>query len=117
VVEKEWGLDGLEAVIDKDLAAERLAETIQADVLLILTNTDRVYLHYDTPRQKPLDQLSLTDLKQLYQEGHFPAGSMGPKMLAAIRFLEFGGSKVVISDIAHGWDALQGLCGTQITQN
>ncbi len=117
VVEREdWGLDGLEAVVDKDLASERLAETVQAEVLLILTNADRVYLYYGTDRQKPLDRMSLSRLKQLYAEGHFPPGSMGPKMLAAIRFLEAGGDRVIISDISHGWEALQGSCGTCITR-
>jgi len=115
VIEKEdWGLDGLEAVIDKDLAAERLAESIDAELLLILTNVEKVYLNYNTPQQKSLDNLSIKDLKEYYMQGHFPAGSMGPKVLAALRFLEKGGSKVIISSVEKGYEAFQGKTGTQI---
>jgi carbamate kinase len=117
VIEKEgWGLDGLEAVIDKDLAAERLAESIAADLLLILTKVDKVYLDYKTPKEKPLDNVSRADLKKYYNEGVFPPGSMGPKVLAAIRFLEHGGEKVIISSVEKGWEALQGETGTHITK-
>jgi len=115
VIEKEgWGLDGLEAVIDKDLAAERVAEAIDAELLLILTNVEKVYLNYNTPKQKPLDELSLKELKKYYGEGLFPPGSMGPKILAAIRFLEYGGKKVIISNVEKGWEALHGETGTHI---
>jgi len=115
VIEKEdWGLDGLEAVIDKDLAAERLAESIDAELLLILTNVDKVYLNYNTPRQKSLDNVSLKDLKEYYMQGHFLEGSMGPKVLAALRFLEQGGNKVIISSVEKGYDAFQGKTGTHI---
>jgi carbamate kinase len=117
VVEKEnRGLDGLEAVIDKDLAAERLAEAIEAELLLILTDVEKVYLHYNTPQQKAFDKLTLKELKQYYDKGHFPPGSMGPKILAAIRFLEYGGKKVIISNIEKGWEALQGKAGTLIVK-
>ena len=116
VIEKEgWGLDGLEAVIDKDLAAERLAEAVQAEMLLILTDVEQVYLNYGTSQQKPLTKVTLSEIKQLYQQGHFPPGSMGPKILAAIRFLESGGKKVVISNIKKGWKAVNGETGTTIT--
>ncbi len=118
VVEKEdRGLDGLEAVIDKDLAAERLAEAVEAELLLILTDVEKVYLHYNTPKQKAFDKLSLKELKKYYEEGHFPPGSMGPKILAAIRFLEFGGKKVIISNIEKGWEAFQGKTGTSIVRD
>lgn len=117
VIEKEdWGLDGLEAVIDKDLASERLAESINAELLLILTNVEKVYINYNTPKQKTLDNVSLKDIKKYYAEGHFPVGSMGPKILAAIRFLEYGGKKVIISDVEKGWEAFQGKTGTHITK-
>ena len=115
VIEKEgWGLDGLEAVIDKDLASERLAEAINAELLLILTDVEKVYLDYDTPNQRPLDKINLKELKELYKKNVFPPGSMGPKILAAIRFLEFGGKKVVVSNVEKGWEALQGQTGTHI---
>ena len=117
VIEKEgWGLDGLEAVIDKDLASERLAESIDAELLLILTNVEKVYLNYNTPEQKALDNVTLQDLKKYYDDGHFPPGSMGPKILAAIRFIESGGKKVIISDVEKGWEAFQGKTGTHITK-
>ena len=71
VIEKEgWGLDGLEAVIDKDLAAERIAEAVDAKLLLILTNIEKVYLNYNTPSQKALDIVTLKDLKRYYEQGH-----------------------------------------------
>ena len=117
VIEKEgWGLDGLEAVIDKDLTSERLAEAINAELLLILTNVEKVYLNYGTQNQKALDNISLKEIKQFYEEGHFPEGSMGPKILAAIRFLESGGKKVIISDVEKGWEAFQGKTGTHVTK-
>jgi carbamate kinase len=117
VIEKEgWGLDGLEAVIDKDLASERLAEAIDAELLLILTNVEKVYLNYNTPQQEALDKVSLKDLKKYYGQGQFPPGSMGPKILAAMRFLGQGGKKVIISHVEKGWDAVQGKTGTHIQQ-
>ncbi|MCK5636284.1 MAG: carbamate kinase [Thermoplasmatales archaeon] len=117
VIEKEgWGIDGLEAVIDKDLASERLAESIDAELLLILTNVEKVYLNYNTPEQKALENVSLKDIKKFYADGHFPPGSMGPKILSAIRFLEYGGKKVIISDVEKGWEAFQGKTGTHVTK-
>jgi carbamate kinase len=116
VIEKEgWGLDGLEAVIDKDLASERVAEAINAELLLILTNVEKVYLNYRTPNQKPLNSVSIKKIKKYYDEEHFPPGSMGPKILAAIRFLESGGKKVIITHVDKGWEAFKGKTGTHIT--
>jgi len=117
VIEKEgWGLDGLEGVIDKDLASERLAEQIGADILMILTNVEKVYLNYGKKDEKALDKVSLKELKKYYKQGHFPEGSMGPKVLAAIRFLESGGKKVIISHVDKGYGALKGKTGTHISQ-
>jgi len=117
VIEKEgWGLDGLEAVIDKDLASERLAEAIDAELLMILTNVEKVYLNYKKPNQKALDKINLKELKKYYEEGQFPVGSMGPKILAAIRFLESGGKKVTISHVDKAWEALNEKTGTHITK-
>ena len=115
VIEKEnWGLDGLEAVVDKDLSAERLAEAINADLLFILTDVEKVYLNYGTKKQQPLDTVKLDEIKKYYTQGHFPPGSMGPKVLAAIRFLENGGKKVIISHIEKAWEALKEKTGTHI---
>lgn len=117
VVEKEgWGLTGLEAVVDKDLASERLAEAIDADLLLILTEVEKVFLNFGTPDQKALDKVTLNELKKYYKEGQFPEGSMAPKILSAIRFLEAGGRKVIISHIDKGWDAVQEKTGTHIVK-
>ena len=117
VIKKEgWGFDGLEAVVDKDLAAERLAEAVDAEMLLILTDVDQVYINYNTPDQQPLSRITLNDLKQYYQQGQFPSGSMGPKILAVIRFLESSGKKVIIAHIDHGWEAIQEKTGTIITK-
>ncbi len=114
IQKKGWGLDGLEAVVDKDLASERLAEAIHADLLLILTNVEKIFLHFNTEKQQSLDIVTLRDIKKYYQLGHFPPGSMGPKVLSAIRFLESGGKKVIISEIDYGWNAIQGHTGTHI---
>ena len=117
VVEKaDWGLDGLEAVVDKDLAAERLAEAVSAELLVILTDIDRVYLHYGSADQQPLDRLSLAEVKALYAQQQFPPGNMGPKILSAIRFLECGGKRVVISNIESGGLSLQGKTGTTLSR-
>jgi carbamate kinase len=117
VIEKEgWGLDGLEAVVDKDLAAERLAEAVDAQALLILTDVEKVYLHYNTSKQQPLDTVTFSELKEHYLAGEFPPGNMGPKILAALRFLEFGGDRVIISNIEQGLEALQGKTGTLIVR-
>jgi carbamate kinase len=115
VIEKEgWGLDGLEAVIDKDLASERLAEAIDAELLLILTDVEKVYINFNKKDERPIDKISVKELKKYYNEEQFPLGSMGPKILAAIRFIESGGKKVIISDIEKGWEAFNEKTGTII---
>ena len=117
VVEREgWGLDGREAVVDKDLSSERLAEAIGADVLMILTDVPYVYINYGTENEKALKEVKLDEIRRYYEEGHFPPGSMGPKVLAAIRFLENGGERAIIADIDHAWEALKGETGTHITR-
>jgi carbamate kinase len=118
VIEKEdWGLDGVEVVIDKDLTAEKLAETVNAEMLMILTDVDYVYHNFNTPQQTPIKSISLAEIKNHYNNDVFPEGSMKPKILAAIRFLESGGKEVIISNIEHGWQALQGTIGTHILPN
>jgi len=116
VERKGWGLDGREAVVDKDLSAERLAEDIGANVLLILTDVPYVYLNYGSEGQRALKEVKLEEMRKYYEDGHFPAGSMGPKVLAAIRFLENGGERAIIADIDHAWEALKGETGTHITK-
>jgi len=117
VIKKQgWGLDGIEAVIDKDLASERLADSLNAELLMILTNVEKVYLNYNKSNQKPINKISLQEIKKNYKEGQFPEGSMGPKILAAIRFLESGGKKVIISHVDKAIDAMDEKTGTHITK-
>ncbi|MEA2054078.1 MAG: carbamate kinase [Candidatus Thermoplasmatota archaeon] len=107
-------IEGKEAVIDKDLASERLAAVINADLLLILTNVECVYLNYGSENQKRLKKVKLSEIKKYYHQGQFSPGSMGPKILAAIRFLENGGERAIISSIGNAWKAIEGKTGTQI---
>jgi carbamate kinase len=107
-------LQGIEAVIDKDLAAERLAEAAEADTMLILTDVGRVMLNYGRPDQKELAQMTRAEAERYLAEGQFPAGSMGPKILAAVRFLKAGGQRVVIASLEEAFTALQGQAGTLI---
>ncbi len=116
VVEQENGLHGVEAVIDKDLAAEELASEIEADVLLILTDVDAVYLNYGEDQEQKLEAATLDEMEQHYHDGQFPPGSMGPKVLAAIRFLKNGGSAAIVASIDNAWDALQGQAGTRVVR-
>ncbi|MBT9154430.1 MAG: Carbamate kinase 2 [Firmicutes bacterium] len=116
VVERAGKLQGVEAVIDKDLAGERLACDVEADTLMILTDVSEVALHFNTPDQVNLRCIALSEAKRYYGEGHFKAGSMGPKMLAAIRFLEDGGERSIITSLEMTGKAVQGLAGTIITR-
>lgn len=115
VVEKEGLLIGVEAVIDKDLAGERLALDIGADTLMILTDVAQAALHFHSPEQVNLGAITLSQAKQYAAEGHFKAGSMGPKMMAAIKFLENGGTRSIITALDLALDALAGNAGTIIT--
>jgi carbamate kinase len=105
---------GVEAVIDKDLASVVLAREVKAKKLLIVTSVDRVAIHYRTPQQRELIEVRLAQLRRYYAEGHFPPGSMGPKILCAIRFLESGGEEVIITSPDHIGEALRGRAGTRL---
>ncbi|ADI31709.1 carbamate kinase [Staphylothermus hellenicus] len=107
-------IHGVEAVIDKDLAGERLATAIGAGTFMILTDVDKVYLNYGKPDQKPVDVLTVSEAKKYYEEGHFKPGSMGPKVLAAIRFIENGGKQAIIGHLTQAYEALKGKAGTRI---
>lgn len=115
VVEREGKLIGVEAVIDKDLAGERLATAVKANILLILTGVDGAALNYGTDEERFLDSITVREARQYYEQGHFAAGSMGPKVLAAIRFLENGGESCIIASLENAWSALQGEAGTRIS--
>jgi carbamate kinase len=112
---KENGfLEGVDAVIDKDRASAVLARDIQAELLIILTGVERVSLNYGTLLQKDLEKLTAAEAKEHLSQGHFPAGSMGPKIEAAVYFLESGGQEVLITSIEKGFEAIQGKAGTRI---
>ncbi|MBI1800049.1 MAG: carbamate kinase [Chloroflexi bacterium] len=115
VVRDESGqLRGVEAVIDKDYASSLLATSIKADLLLISTAVEQVAIHYKKPDQKSLARLSLGEAKQYLAEGHFPSGSMGPKIQAAIAFVESGGPEALITNPQNITRALRGETGTRI---
>ena len=108
---------GLEAVVDKDLSSALMANVLGIEEMMILTAVSRVAIHFGTERQRELAQVSLAELKSLRAERHFPAGSMGPKVDAAIRFLERGGKRVVIGHLDEALDALEGKTGTHVTHD
>jgi carbamate kinase len=117
VVENMDGsLTGVAAVIDKDLAAELLAEAMETDYLLILTEVDKIFLNYRKPDQKDLSHVTVAEAVKYVQEGHFAPGSMLPKVMAAIKFARrFPGKKAIITSLDKAVDALEGRAGTVIT--
>ncbi len=114
VVEKGGRLEGVEAVIDKDLAGEKLAEVVGADILLILTDVRKVKLNYGRPDERDIDAMSVEEARRYMAEGHFPPGSMGPKVEACVRFLEHGGELAIIAHLDEALEALEGRAGTRI---
>jgi len=107
-------LSGVEAVIDKDLTAERLARAIGADTLLILTDVEQVSLRFGTPEEKPIHSARSSEVRKWLREGHFPAGSMGPKMEACAKFVEEGGRCAIVTSLEKAVDGLEGRAGTRI---
>jgi len=105
---------GVEAVIDKDFASAVLAREIGADLIVIITEVPKVAIRFGKPDQQELDRMTLAEARHHLQAGEFPPGSMGPKIEAAIQFLEGGGRKVVITDLAHVLEATSGRAGTTI---
>lgn len=105
---------GVEAVIDKDLTSALMANLLAIDHLMILTAVSRVAVHFGTPRQRELDRVSLSEVRAYLAAGHFAAGSMGPKIEAAIRFLERGGARAIIAHLEEALPALRGETGTHI---
>ncbi|NYT05628.1 MAG: carbamate kinase [Methanomicrobiales archaeon] len=110
----EGRLYGVEAVVDKDLAAQRLATGIGADLLLILSDVDAAYLRFGSPDAAPIGRIRAGELERLAADGHFPEGSMGPKIRACIRFVRAGGSCAVITSLAGITAALAGTGGTRV---
>jgi carbamate kinase len=114
VIKTENGLKGVPAVIDKDRASALLATRIKAHWLLISTSVDKVYLNYNRTDQRPLHELSSTEAQELYDQGQFPPGSMGPKIEAALRFLKSGGEAVIITSPDLIEAAIDSQAGTRI---
>lgn len=107
---------GLDAVIDKDLASALLALELKADLLIISTGVAEVAVNYGKPDQKPLNNVTVAELRKYYDEGQFPAGSMGPKVLAAMNFIEKGGKEVIITSPENLVNAVKHGGGTHITK-
>ena len=111
-------LTGLEAVIDKDFAAEKLAETIDADILLILTAVDNVKVNYKQPDEKALTELTVDDAFKLIAQGQFAAGSMLPKVEAGVSFVSGANKRVcIITSPEKASKAIEGKAGTRIIAN
>jgi carbamate kinase len=103
---------GVEAVIDKDLTSSVLATDVDAALLVILTAVPQVYIHFGTPDQQALGAVTLEELERLQGEGHFPPGSMGPKIEAVVRFLRSGGRRALITNPQSLPQAIEGRAGT-----
>jgi len=108
---------GVEAVIDKDLAGERLAEVVGANLFLILTDVEKVKLNFGKRNEQDIDKMTITEAKKYLEEGHFLPGSMEPKVKACIRFLESDGEKAIITSLDKAVKALEGKTGTLIYRN
>ena len=117
VLENENGdLEGTAAVIDKDFAAELLAEQVEADVLMILTEVEKVAINFNKPNQENLSELNLADAARYCEEGQFAPGSMLPKVQAAMKFVRaYPGKRAIITSLDKAIDALEGKTGTVIT--
>lgn len=113
-IEEDGTYEGVDAVIDKDFASSLLALEIKADLFVILTGVEKVAINYGKENQQDLDRMTVTEAKRYFAEKQFPAGSMGPKIQAAIDFLERGGSEVLITSIEKIVDAFEGKTGTRI---
>ncbi len=113
-LEENNRLDAQEAVIDKDRASALLASQISADQFYIVTDVPKVYINFNTPQQKALDVVTVSELKKYMEEGHFAAGSMGPKVEAAIEYVENGGKETIITVES---ELGKPDCGTRIVNN
>jgi carbamate kinase len=117
VIQLEDGtLDGVEAVIDKDYASSKLAQQLDLDELIILTAVDKVSINFGKPDQVDLDILTVAEAKRHLRDGQFPPGSMGPKIDAAIQFIENGGRRAIIASHENLVEAMRGEAGTRIVR-
>lgn len=110
-------LHGIEAVIDKDLGASHLAQRLDADRLLILTDVEKAAVDFRKPTQRNLDTVTVEEMQTYIAEGHFAAGSMGPKIQAAVNFVQSGGKEAIITQLQYALPALQGKTGTHVVSS
>nr|MCU0482355.1 carbamate kinase [Anaerolineae bacterium] len=108
------GLQGIEAVIDKDLASSLLANTLRADLLIISTGVEQVMLDFKKPTQRAIHTMTIREAEEYTQAGHFARGSMLPKIQAGIDFVRSGGPKAIITDPQNLERAMLGETGTHI---
>jgi carbamate kinase len=114
VVRHGQRVTGIEAVVDKDLASAVLATRLRADRLVLATDVDRIYLDFGTPDARGLGEVAAEDLRRHAEAGHFPAGTMGPKVEAALRFVHAGGGEAIVTSYDRLASALQGRAGTRV---
>jgi carbamate kinase len=114
VIKENGTITGSEAVIDKDRSSALLANGLNVDLFIISTDTDRVYLNYKKKDQTGIDKITAAELEAHANNGHFPAGSMGPKVESVIRYLKNGGKQAIITSFEYLTDALEGKAGTLI---
>ena len=114
VIHEDGEIKGVEAVIDKDLAGEILASKLGADYFIILTDVEGAMINFGKPNQKMLRKITVSEAEKYYKEGHFKPGSMGPKVLACIRFIKHGGKKAAIGHLYRALDTLEEKTGTII---
>ncbi len=110
------GLEGVDAVVDKDLAAAVLASELDAELFLVLTDVDAVYTGWGTDSQTPLASLTVHEAEKLDAEGAFGEGSMGPKVRAAVAYVRSTGGRAIITELSRGLDAVDGRAGTTIAR-
>ena len=115
VVRDEMGRrHGVEAVIDKDLTSAKMANLLGIDTMMILTAVPRVAINFGKPNQQELGRVSISEIRKHHADGQFPAGSMGPKVEAAIKFIEGGGKRAIIASLEDALPALRGETGTHV---
>lgn len=105
---------GVAAVIDKDLTSAHMANVLGMEMIMILTSVPKIAINFGKPEQRYLDRVTIRELRAFHAEGHFPPGSMGPKVEGAIRFLEGGGERVIVAHLDEAMAALKGETGTHI---
>ena len=118
VIENNNGLlEGVDAVIDKDRAGAKLAQVVGSQIYLILTDVEHALIDFGKTSERPIKQMTVNEAKKFGTEGHFKAGSMGPKVEAATSFVEQGGERAIITSLDKAVEALEGKTGTQIIPN